>query len=164
MGVGGAVPPPARADPGRAAEVPGVVVNATRGERRVEDTPLRVEVIDEEEIAEKVAMTPGDIAMMLAETGGLRVQQTNPSLGGANVRIHGLRGRYSLLLSDGLPMYGQAGGLGLLQVPPVDLAAVEIIKGSASALHGSSALGGVVNLISRRSGEEAEHSMVLNQT
>ncbi|MBA3890720.1 MAG: TonB-dependent receptor, partial [Gemmatimonadaceae bacterium] len=42
--------------------------------------------------------------------------------------------------------------------------AVEIIKGSASALHGSSALGGVVNLISRRSGEEAEHSMVLNQT
>ena len=57
---------------------------------------MRVEVIDEEEIAEKVAMTPGDIAMMLNETSGLRVQPTNPSLGGANVRIQGLRGRYSL--------------------------------------------------------------------
>ena len=53
-----------------AAEIEAVVVTATRGERRVEDTPLRVEVIDEEEIAEKVAMTPGDIAMMLNETIG----------------------------------------------------------------------------------------------
>ena len=124
----------------RGAELAAVVVSATRGERRVEDTPLRVEVIDEEEIAEKVAMTPGDIAMMLNETGGLRVQPTNPSLGGANVRIQGLRGRYSLLLVDGLPLHGgQAGGLGLLQIPPVDLGRVEIVKGTASALYGSGA-------------------------
>jgi outer membrane receptor for ferrienterochelin and colicins len=157
-------PAPDAPGPRPPTTIDGVVVNATRGERRVEDTPLRVEVIDEEEIAEKVAMTPGDIAMMLAETGGLRVQPTNPSLGGASVRIHGLRGRYSLLLSDGLPLYGQAGGLGLLQIPPVDLAAVEIIKGSASALHGSSALGGVINLIARRNGDEAEHTALLNQT
>jgi iron complex outermembrane receptor protein len=134
-----------------AAELEGVVVAATRGERRVEDTPLRVEVIDEEEVAEKVAMTPGDIAMMLNETSGLRVQATNPSLGGANVRVQGLRGRYTLLLADGLPLYGgQAGGLGLLQIPPLDLARVEVVKGTASALYGSSALGGVINLVSRR--------------
>ncbi|MBC7894067.1 MAG: TonB-dependent receptor plug domain-containing protein, partial [Cytophagaceae bacterium] len=86
------------------AEMEAVVVSATRSERRVEDVPLRVEVIDEEEIAEKVAMTPGDIAMMLNETAGLRVQSTSPSLGGANVRIQGLLGRYSLLLTDGLPL------------------------------------------------------------
>jgi len=138
------------------AELEGVVVTSTRGERRVEDTPLRVEVLDEEEIAEKVAMTPGDIAMMLNETSGLRVQTTNPSLGGANVRIQGLRGRYALILADGLPLYGgQAGGLGLLQIPPVDLGRVEVIKGTASALYGSAALGGVVNLVSRRPGAEA---------
>ena len=112
-----------------------VIVSAGRGERRVEDTPLRIEVIDEDEIAEKVSMTPGDIAMMLNETSGLRVQTTNPSLGGANVRVQGLRGRYTLLLADGLPLHGaQAGGLGLLQIPPVDLGRVEIIKGAASAL------------------------------
>lgn len=142
-----------------------VIVTATRGERRVEDTPLRVEVIDEEEIAEKVTMSPGDIAMMLNETGGLRVQTTNPSLGGANVRIQGLRGRYSLLLADGLPLYGgQAGGLGLLQIPPVDLGRVEIIKGTASALYGSSALGGVIDLVSRRPGDEVERTALINQT
>lgn len=147
------------------AHIEAVVVSATRSERRVEDVPLRVEVIDEEEIAEKVAMTPGDIAMMLNETSGLRVQTTSPSLGGANIRIQGLAGRYSLLLADGLPLYGgQAGGLGLLQIPPVDLGRVEVIKGTASALYGSSALGGVVNLLSRRPGKEAEHTALLNQT
>ena len=149
----------------RGAELEAVVVTSTRGERRVEDTPLRVEVIDEDEVAEKVAMTPGDIAMMLNETSGLRVQTTNPSLGGANVRIQGLRGRYSLLLADGLPLYGgQAGGLGLLQIPPVDLGRVEVIKGTASALYGSSALGGVVNLVSRRPGREREGTALVNQT
>ena len=149
----------------RPIDVSAVIIAATRGERRVEDTPLRVEVIDEEEIAEKVAMAPGDIAMMLNETSGLRVQSTNPSLGGANVRIQGLRGRYSLLLTDGLPLYGaQSGGLGLLQIPPVDLARVEIIKGTASALYGSSALGGVIDLVSRRPGQDKERTALVNQT
>jgi outer membrane receptor for ferrienterochelin and colicins len=149
----------------QAAALDVVVVSATRGERRVEDTPLRIEVIDEDEIAEKVSMTPGDIAMMLNETSGLRVQSTNPSLGGANVRVQGLRGRYSLLLADGLPLYGgQAGGLGLLQIPPVDLARVEVIKGTASALYGSAALGGVINLVSRRPGETRAHDVLVNQT
>ena len=79
------------------AEIEAIVVSATRSERRVEDVPLRVEVIDEEEIAEKVAMTPGDIAMMLNETSGLRVQTTSPSLGGASVRIQGLVGHAIVL-------------------------------------------------------------------
>jgi len=96
-------------------------------------------------------MTPGDIAMLLNETAGLRVQPTAPSLGGASVRIQGLRGRYTQILTDGMPLYGgQAGALGPLQVPPMDLARVEVIKGAASALYGPTALGGVVNLISRR--------------
>jgi outer membrane receptor for ferrienterochelin and colicins len=147
------------------AELAGFIVSSTRGQRRVEDTPIRVETIDEEEIAEKVAMSPGDIAMMLNETSGLRVQPTNPSLGGAGVRIQGLRGRYSLILADGLPLYGgQAGGLGLLQIPPVDLARVEIIKGTASALYGSSALGGVIDLLSRRPGRSAERTVLVNGT
>jgi outer membrane receptor for ferrienterochelin and colicins len=149
----------------QAAEVEGVVIASTRTERRVEDTPLRVEVVDEEEVAEKTAMTPGDIAMMLNETSGLRVQTTSPSLGGASVRVQGLRGRYTLLLADGLPLYGgQAGGLGLLQIPPVDLARAEVIKGAASALYGPSALGGVVNLVSRRPGDEPVREVLLNQT
>ena len=149
----------------QAAEMESIVIASTRTERRVEDSPLRVEVVDEEEVAEKTAMTPGDIAMMLNETSGLRVQTTSPSLGGASVRVQGLRGRYTLLLADGLPLYGgQAGGLGLLQIPPVDLARAEVIKGTASALYGSSALGGVVNLVSRRPADEPVRELLLNQT
>jgi iron complex outermembrane receptor protein len=146
-------------------ELERVVVAATRSERRVEDTPLRVEIVDEEEVAEKSAMTPGDIAMLLNETSGLRVQTTSPSLGGATVRVQGLRGRYTLLLADGLPLYGgQTGGVGLLQIPPLDLARVEVIKGSASALYGSSAFGGVVNLIPRRPGDRWERQLLVNRT
>src|SRR5436190_13583758 len=128
-----------------------VIVTAARTERRLEDQPVRIEVIDREDIEEKALMTPGSVAMLLGETTGLRVQTTAPALGAANVRIQGLRGRYSQLRSDGLPRYGlQGDSLSLLQVPPLDLGQVEIIKGAASALYGPSALGGVINLVSQR--------------
>jgi outer membrane receptor protein involved in Fe transport len=76
-----------------------------------------------------------------------------PSLGAASVRVQSMRGRYTRFLSDGLPLFGEeVGGLGLLQIPPTDLGQVEVIKGVASALYGAGALGGVVDLISRRPG------------
>ena len=141
-----------------------VVADATRTATRLADQPLRVEVIDAEEIEEKALMTPGSVAMLLAETTGLRVQTTAPSLGAANVRVNGLRGRYTQLLADGLPLYGTQGdSLSLLQVPPLDLGRVEIIKGAASALYGPTALGGVVNLVARRPDGDAT-DMLLNVT
>ena len=141
------------------------VVASTRTERRIEDQPMRVEVLNREEVEEKMLMTPGDIGMMLNEMGGLRVQTTSPSLGAASVRIQGMRGRYTRFLSDGLPLYGsQPGGLGLVQIPPMDLSQVEVIKGVASALYGAGAMGGVVNLISRRPDDEAEHEFLVNQS
>ena len=144
-----------------AEDIETMVVSATRAERRVEDTPLRVEVVDEEEVAEKLAMRPASIQMLLAETGGLRVQTTSPSLGNANVRVQGLRGRYSLLLTDGLPLAGDGGGFSLLQTP-IDLGRVEVLKG-ASGLYSGGA-GGVINLVSRRPGSESDHTVLLNQT
>jgi len=148
-----------------ALEVEGVVVTSLRTRRRVQDEPVRVEVLDREEIQEKMLMTPGNIAMLLNETGGLRVQVTSPALGAANIRVHGMRGRYTQLLADGLPLYGgQAGSLGLLQIPPADLGQVEVIKGAASALYGGSALGGVVNLVSRTPDDEPEAELLLNAT
>ena len=142
------------------------VVASTRTGKRLDDQPMRVEVVPGEEVQEKLMMTPGDVSMLLNETNGLRVQTTSPSLGGASVRIQGLRGRYTQILADGLPLYGgQTGSIGLLQIPPMDLGQVEVIKGAASALYGMSAIGGVVNLVSRRppaQGHEAE--VLLNQT
>jgi iron complex outermembrane receptor protein len=141
------------------------VVASTRTGRRVEDEPIRVEVVPQEEIDEKVFMTPGDVSMMLTETNGLRVQVTSPSLGAASVRVQGLRGRYTQLLADGLPLYGPPGSIGILQIPPMDLAQVEVIKGVASALYGGSALGGVINLISRLPQRGApERELLINQT
>jgi outer membrane receptor for ferrienterochelin and colicins len=141
-----------------------VTVAATRTDRRLEDQPLRVEVIDQEEIDEKTIMTPGDIVMMLNETSGMRVQATSPGLGAASVRVQGMRGRYTRFLSDGLPLFGDVGGLGLLQIPPVDLRRVEVIKGVASSLYGAGAMGGVVNLVSRRPGAEPERDLVVNRS
>ena len=141
------------------------VVASTRTERRIEDQAMRVEVLSREEVEEKMLMTPGDIGMVLNETGGLRVQTTSPSLGAASVRIQGMRGRYTRFLSDGLPIFGsQPSGVGLLQIPPMDLNQIEVIKGVASALYGAGALGGVVNLLSRRPGDEPEREFLVNQS
>lgn len=142
-----------------------IVIQATRSRRRVKDEPIRVEVIGQEEIEEKALMRPGNVAMLVSETGGVRVQVTSPALGAANIRVQGLDGRYTQLLADGLPLYGgQSSSLGLLQIPPTDLGRVEIIKGAASALYGPSALGGVINLVSRRPGDEPEAEALLNAT
>ncbi len=142
-----------------------ITVYATRTDARLQDSPTRVEVLGKEEIEEKTLMTPGDIVMMLNEMGGLRVQTTSPSLGAASVRIQGMRGRYTRFLSDGLPLFGQqGGGLGLLQIPPMDLGQVEVIKGVSSALYGAGAMAGVVNLIARRPGAEPVHEILLNRS
>jgi len=140
------------------------VVASTRTDKRLEDQPMRVEVLAREEIEEKMLMTPGDIVMMLNEMGGMRVQATSPSLGAASVRIQGMRGRYTRVLSDGLPLFGDVGGLGLLQIPPMDLGQVEVIKGVASALYGAGAMGGVINLLSRRPVGEPSQEFLLNRS
>ena len=142
-----------------------IIVQGTRSRRRVQDEPIRVEVITREEIEEKLLMRPGQIAMLVNETGGVRVQVTSPSLGASNIRIQAMEGRYTQLLADGLPLYGgQSSALGILQIAPTDLGQVEIIKGAASALYGSSALGGVINLISRRPGGAPAAEILVNAT
>ena len=160
-----AEPPADDHAPEEGVELEGLVVQATRSGRRVQDEPIPVDIINREEIEEKLLMRPGNISVMLSETGGLRVQVTSPGLGSSNVRVQGMRGRYTQLLSDGLPLYGgQASSIGLLQIAPTDLRQVEVIKGAASALYGPSALGGVINLVSRRPGEAPEGEVLLNAT
>src|SRR3546814_13511492 len=81
-----------------------IVVQATRTGRSLSDEPIRVEVLDREEIEEKLMMTPGNIAMMVSETPGVRTQITSPSLGAASIRMPGLKGRSTQLLADGLQL------------------------------------------------------------
>jgi iron complex outermembrane receptor protein len=146
-------------------EAEEIIVEGTRTRRRVQDEPIRVEVITREEVEEKLLMRPGQIAMLVNETPAVRVQVTSPALGAANIRVQGMEGRYTQLLADGLPLYGgQASSLGVLQIAPTDLGQVEVIKGAASALYGPSALGGVINLVSRRPGDTPEAEVLANAT
>ena len=142
-----------------------VVVESTRSGRRISEEPIRVEIIQQDEIEEKLLLTPGNISMLVAETPGVRVQVISPGLGASAIRVQGMKGRYTQLLADSLPLYGgQASSIGLLQIPPTDLGRVEMIKGAVSALYGPSALGGVINLISRRPKENRETELLFNIT
>lgn len=140
-----------------AESLTSVVVTTARGASRIEDAPTRVEVLAGEDVAEKMEMRPADATGFLSEMGGVRVQRTAAGSGAAGVRLQGLRPRYTLMLNDGLPVYGGGGsGLDLLQLPPADLRQVEVIKGPATALYGPAALGGVINLVSKRPGHERD--------
>lgn len=142
-----------------------IFVTATRTGRLASDQVVRVEVVNREEIEEKLLMTPGDIAMLLNETSGIRLQPTSPALGAASVRVQGMPGRFTAVLTDGLSINGtQVASVGLLQIPPMDLQQVEVIKGAASALYGPAALGGVINLVTRRPTAEHEGELLLNGT
>jgi iron complex outermembrane receptor protein len=139
------------------------VVSITRSRTMVEDQALRVEALPQEEIEENSTVTPGSLTTLFEEIGGLRVQNVAPTLGGQNLRLHGLGGRYTQILMDELPLYGDAPDVfALLQVPPLDLAQVEVVKGAGSALYGGTALGGIINLVSLR--PESESKAIVNQT
>lgn len=142
-----------------------IVVTSTRSRRSFEEQPTRVEVLGGEEINEKANMKPGDIRMLLNETTGIQVQQTSPTSFNSSIRIQGLDGKYTQLLRDGMPLYGGfSGGLSLLQVAPLDLQQVEVIKGANSTLYGGGAIAGLVNLITKTPGPETEQSFLLNAT
>ena len=146
-------------------ELEEIAVSATRTSRTIADQPSRVETIAGEEIDEKISMEPSNISMLLNESPGITVQQTSAVSGGASIRIQGLDGRYTQILKDGFPLYGGfSGGLSLLQVPPLDLQQVEVIKGPSSTLYGGDAIAGLVNLVSKAPTVEPELSLLANAT
>ncbi|MBS1739348.1 MAG: TonB-dependent receptor [Bacteroidetes bacterium] len=142
-----------------------VVVSSTRSNQRMENSPTKVEVLGREEMNEENSIKPAGIASILGDVSGVQIQQSSAVTGNANVRIQGLDSRYTQILKDGMPLYdGFSGGFGILSIPPLDLKQVELIKGSASTLYGGGAIGGLVNIISRKPTSEQEAVVTLNQT
>jgi iron complex outermembrane receptor protein len=142
-----------------------LLVQSNRSSRVIEDVPTRVEIIAGEELSEKGNMKPGDIRMLLNESTGIQTQQTSATSYNSSIRIQGLDGKYTQLLRDGLPLYaGFSSGLSLMQIAPLDLAQVEVVKGASSTLYGGGAIAGLVNLISKRPEEEPELSFLFNGT
>ncbi|QJD97670.1 TonB-dependent receptor [Mucilaginibacter robiniae] len=150
---------------GEGEELTGVTISAMRSSRTIANIPTRVEVISGEELEEKGNMKPGDIRMLLAESTGIQTQQTSATSGNSSIRIQGLDGKYTQIIRDGFPLYsGFSGGLGLLQIAPLDLKQVEVIKGSSSTLYGGGAIAGLVNLVSKTSTDERQFNVLLNGT
>ena len=142
-----------------------IVVTGTRTLRSIADVPVRVEAIPEEEVEEKLQMTPSNVAMLLNESTGMRVQTTSAASSTANLRIQGLSGRYTQILNDGIPsLGGLSAGLSLTQLVPLDLRQVEVLKGATSTLYGADAIAGVVNFLPKMPGEIPETNLLLNGT
>jgi outer membrane receptor for ferrienterochelin and colicins len=148
-----------------AEELEEVIIQSTRTSRTINNTPTRVETIDGEELDEKNNMRPANVSMLLHESTGLQVQQTSATSGNASIRVQGLDGRYTQLLKDGYPNFGNfAAGLSVMEIPPLDLRQVEIIKGPASTLYGGGAIAGVINFISKTPREKFEADIMLNRS
>ena len=96
--------------------IAGVVnfISKTRTSRTIQNAPTRVETIELEEIDEKSNMRPSNVSMILHESTGIQVQQTSATSANASIRIQGLDGRYTQLLKDGYPNFGNfASGLSI---------------------------------------------------
>jgi vitamin B12 transporter len=125
-----------------------VVVTARRAETRISETPQKIEIIDPTDIARSVAL---DLTDVLKKNAGVDVVQYNGVLSGIGIR--GFRPQFSginkrsLLLIDGRP----SGVTNLATVRLDTVERIEVLKGAASAIYGSSAMGGVVNVITRQS-------------
>ncbi len=144
-------------------ELEEVKVTSTRSSRTIKNTPTRIEAIASGELEEKSSMQPGNIKMLLTESTGIQTQQTSQVSGSASIRIQGLDGKYTQLLQDGFPLYsGFASGLSILQIPPLNLKRVEVIKGSTSTLYGGGAIAGLINLITKEPTDTREISFLAN--
>jgi len=142
-----------------------IIISSTRTNQLLKNTPITVQVIDRDDIDEGTAASPANIRELLTELSGTQMQQTSPTSGNVAIRLQGLDGRYTQLLKDGFPLYGGfSGSLSILQIPPLDLRQVEVIKGAGSALYGGDAIAGIINLILRTPDTTTRLDLVANQT
>ena len=127
--------------------LPQVVVTGTRHERLVEEAPVRTEVVDRAEIERTHARTLKDA---LENVPGLQLREIHGK-SGYELSMQGLTSDQVLVLIDGLPITASTGStVDLGQYMLSDVERIEIVKGASSVQYGSSAMGGVVNVITRR--------------
>ena len=124
-----------------------VVVLSTRTKHFVKDTPVRTEVISIREIENKNA---SNLFEALENIPGIRVEQQCQYCNFSMVRMQGLGAEHTQVLINGQPSYsGLAGVYGLQQIGTADVDRIEIVKGAGSALYGSSAVAGAINIVTR---------------
>jgi iron complex outermembrane receptor protein len=128
----------------RAVALGGVVASATKRKLSSRDAPVSVSVMEEEEIRLRV---PETIADAVAYAPSVQFVGEQVNIRGSSGYSRGTGSRV-LLLMDGVPSNaGDSGGLNWDVIPLTEVSRVEIVKGAGSALYGTSALGGVINVV-----------------
>ena len=124
-----------------------VVVTGTRTPHYVKNVPIRTEVLTSQAIANKNAQ---NVYEALEGVPGIRVEQQCQFCNFSEVRMQGLGAEHTQVLIDGEPIYsGLAGVYGLQQMGTNDIDRLEVVKGAGSALYGSSAVAGAINIITK---------------
>ena len=124
-----------------------VVVTATRTNRRLDDVPVRTEVISRDLMTRSGARTLADA---VEYTTGVRVENNCQNCNFSQIRLLGLDGPYTQILVDGQPVVSSLAQVyGIEQIPTRMIERIEVVKGGGSALYGPGSVGGVVNIIPR---------------
>ena len=126
-------------------ELEPVVVTATKTPQRLEDTPVITNLITRAEIEATGAENIGEV---LEHTAGIIIHRDGH---GDGVQLQGLNSEYILILVDGEPQVGRiAGKLDMARLAVENVERIEIVKGATASLFGNAALGGVINIITRK--------------
>lgn len=124
-----------------------VVVTGTRTSKRITDSPVIVNLMNKKELDQVVAI---NLSEGLRFQPGLRVETDCQTCNYTQLRMNGLQGGYSQILINSRPIFSPLTGLyGLEQIPTNMIERIEVVRGGVSALYGSSAIGGTVNVITR---------------
>ncbi len=124
-----------------------VVVTGTRTEREMIETPVRTEVVTAQEIERTHARS---LKEALENVPGLQLREIHGK-SGYELSLQGLSSDQVLVLIDGLPLAASTGStVDLSQYALTEVERIEVVKGASSAQYGSAAMGGVINVITRR--------------
>jgi len=132
-----------------------VTISATKYPLKTSRTGKVVEVITRSQIERASGK---DLAQLLTEQTGLYINGANSNPGkDKSVYLRGARIDHTLITIDGVPVYdpsGIGGNFDIRNIPLYSIERIEILKGSQSTLYGSDAIAGVINIITRRAGQE----------
>ncbi|NDV92682.1 TonB-dependent receptor [Alteromonas sp. 345S023] len=122
------------------------VVTGTRSPTLLSNSPIKVDVIDKDAIAR---LSKGTLRQVLEVMPGVVVRRSQKD--GYNVQLHGFNGDHVLVLINGQPIIAPTGSsVDLDQISVANIRQIEIVRGAASVLYGSSAMGGVINIITAK--------------
>jgi iron complex outermembrane receptor protein len=135
------------------SELDEIVVTATRTNSSLSDAPAAVTVISAEDIEAKNASRLGDVLDQVPSLylRGGALGQSQGTIGTSGMSLRGVDQNKTLILLDGQPIQDASSGKVNWRIPFVeDIARVEVVPGAFSSLYGSNAVGGVVNIITKR--------------